>query len=104
MTTESPVIEKRKTTTTKRTIKEPSKYKVIVLNDDFTPMEFVIAMFITVFNYDQGRAHQTTMEIHHRGSAVAGIYSHEIAEQKCLDATNMARDHGYPLVIKTEEV
>jgi len=101
MTTEAPVIEKRKTTS--RNIKEPSKYKVIVLNDDFTPMEFVVAMFMTIFNYDQNRAHNTTLEIHHQGSAVAGVYSYEVAEQKCIDASQMAKNHGYPLVIKAEE-
>lgn len=104
MTTESPVIEKSKTTTTKRILKEPSKYKVVVLNDDFTPMEFVIAMFIAVFNYDRTKAYQATIKIHTEGSAIAGVYSHEIAEQKCLDATQMARDNNYPLVVKTEEV
>lgn len=103
MTNEVPVIEKRKTTTTKRVLKEPSKYKVIVMNDDVTPMEFVVAMFMTVFNYDQTKAHQTTLQIHQQGSAVAGVYSHEIAEQKCLDATHMAREHGHPLIIKAEE-
>ena len=100
MTTDSQIIEKKKTTT--RIPKEPGKYKVIVLNDDKTPVEFVVAMFIQVFKHSQGEALELTMKIHNEGSAVAGIYTHEIAEQKIADATNLARGHGFPLILKAE--
>jgi ATP-dependent Clp protease adaptor protein ClpS len=94
------IIEKK--TTTSRKIKEPSKYKVIVCNDDVTPMEFVVAMLVAVFNHEERQAISLTLAIHNKGSAVAGIYSYEIAEQKVIDATNMAKLNGYPLVLKAE--
>ena len=99
MTTDT-VIEKKTTTT--RKVKEPSKYKVIVCNDDVTPVEFVVAMLVAVFNHEERQALNLTLAVHNKGSAVAGIYSFEIAEQKVLDATEMARLHGYPLVVKAE--
>ena len=88
--------------TTKNRIKEPSKYKVVVLNDDYTPMDFVVAMFIEVFRHSESAAVDLTKKIHIEGSAVAGIYTYEVAEQKGLDATNLARDNGHPLQIKVE--
>jgi ATP-dependent Clp protease adaptor protein ClpS len=87
----------------KRKFKEPKKYKVVVLNDDYTPMEFVIAMLMTVFKHGESQAIALTQKIHVEGSAVAGVYSHEIAEQKALDATELARGHGHPLVLKVAE-
>lgn len=94
------VIEKKKVTVKK--LQEPSRYKVIVCNDDVTPVEFVIAMLMTVFNYSEKDALELTVNVHNQGSAVAGIYTYEIAEQKGIDGTNMARSHGYPLIIKVE--
>lgn len=96
----TPTLEKKKQTT--RQLKEPNKFKVVVCNDDVTTMEFVVAMLMTVFRYDQEDAIELTSKIHHKGSAVAGVYSFEIAEQKALDGTNMARLNNYPLIIKVE--
>jgi ATP-dependent Clp protease adaptor protein ClpS len=100
MTIETPVLEKKKVTT--RLPKEPGKFNVIVCNDDVTPVEFVVAMLVTVFGHSQGIALNLTLSIHNEGSAVAGTYTYEIAEQKVLDATQMARTHGYPLIVKAE--
>lgn len=88
--------------TTKIRIKEPSKYKVLVLNDDYTPMDFVVAMFMEIFKHNQDAAIGLTVKIHNEGSAVAGIYTHEVAEQKGIDATSLARECGHPLQIKVE--
>jgi ATP-dependent Clp protease adaptor protein ClpS len=99
MTTDT-VIEK-KTTTTRR-IKEPGKFKVVVCNDDVTPVEFVITMLIAIFKHEEQHALQLTRQIHNNGSAVVGTYSFEIAEQKAVDGINMARANGFPLVIKVE--
>jgi ATP-dependent Clp protease adaptor protein ClpS len=88
--------------TTKSRIKEPKKFKVVILNDDFTPMDFVIAVLVTIFKHPEADAHRLTLQIHNEGAAVAGIYSHEIAEQKGLETTNIARDNGHPLQIKIE--
>ena len=84
-------------------IRVPKKYKVIIMNDDVTPMEFVIAMLMAVFKHTQDASVDITIKIHNEGSAVAGVYTYEIAEQKCIDATHLARENGYPLVIKAEE-
>jgi ATP-dependent Clp protease adaptor protein ClpS len=100
MTTEAPVIEEKQTV--KKKFKEPKKYNVVVMNDNFTPMEFVIAMLMTIFKHDQNRAVDITLKIHNDGSAVAGSYSHEIAEQKSADAIKMARSHGHPLLVKVD--
>jgi ATP-dependent Clp protease adaptor protein ClpS len=84
-------------------IKEPGKYKVVVCNDDVTPMEFVIVMLMTIFKHKQDSATDLTLKIHNDGRAIAGVYTYEIAEQKGIDATSLSREHGYPLVIKVEE-
>jgi ATP-dependent Clp protease adaptor protein ClpS len=83
-------------------VKEPGKFKVIVCNDDVTPIEFVISMLIAVFRHTEKSALELTLSIHNSGSAIAGTFTFEVAEQKALDATNLARSHGYPLIIKVE--
>jgi ATP-dependent Clp protease adaptor protein ClpS len=81
---------------------KPSRYKVILVNDDSTPMEFVIALLIKTFRHSENDAVQLTMRVHNEGSAVAGIYTYEVAEQKGMEGTNLARQNGYPLVLKVE--
>ena len=83
-------------------ILEPGRFKVVLYNDDSTPMEFVIALLIKIFRHSEESAVHLTMKVHNDGSAVAGVYTHEIAEQKGLESSNLARQHGYPLVIKVE--
>jgi ATP-dependent Clp protease adaptor protein ClpS len=81
----------------------PGKYKVVVHNDNVTPMEFVIDMLMKIFNHNEEVSKKLTMEIHNDGAGIAGVFSYEIAEQKGIEATLMARQHGYPLAIKIEE-
>jgi ATP-dependent Clp protease adaptor protein ClpS len=100
MTTET-VIEKKRQTV--RQIKEPNKFKVIVCNDDVTPIEFVIAMLVTIFKCTPTEAYEITLKVHNTGSAVAGIYPFEIAEQKAMDGIDMARQNDFPLILKLEE-
>jgi ATP-dependent Clp protease adaptor protein ClpS len=88
---------------TKEKNKEPPRYKVIVLNDNVTTMDFVVALLVMVFKHNEATAVELTMQIHNSGSAVAGVYTHEIAEQKVIDATSMARNNGFPLIIKAEQ-
>ena len=83
-------------------LQPPKLWKVVLLNDDKTPMEFVIEVLTGIFKHAQDRAKDITLEIHNTGSAVAGIYTHEIAEQKGLDSTQAARQNGFPLVITIE--
>jgi len=94
------IIEKDEVTD--RELKEPPKYKVLVLNDDVTPMEFVIVMLMKIFKHNEDTAYDLTMHIHNNGSAVAGIYSHEVAEQKIVDATALAKANNFPLKLKAE--
>jgi ATP-dependent Clp protease adaptor protein ClpS len=81
----------------------PGKYKVILQNDNHTPMDFVIALLMQIFRHDEARAKQITLEIHNEGAGVAGVYSYEVAEQKGIESTLLARQHGWPLAIKIEE-
>lgn len=83
-------------------IKEPGKFKVIVCNDDYTPMEFVIALLMKIFRHSEESATDLTLKVHNTGSAVAGVYTYDIAEQKTVDATELARFSGWPLVLKIE--
>lgn len=81
----------------------PHLWAVIILNDDKTPMDFVIHLLQSVFNYSTEDATDLTLEVHESGSGVAGSYSYEIAEQLGLEATQLARDNGYPLKIQIKE-
>jgi ATP-dependent Clp protease adaptor protein ClpS len=87
----------------KRTVKEPSKYNVIMLNDDATPMEWVISVLKEIFKHSNKDAEALTMKIHNEGSAVVGTYKYEVAEQKSIEAVNASRNHGFPLQLKIEE-
>lgn len=84
-------------------IEEPGFYKVILLNDDVTPMEFVIDLLQRVFRHDLSTSTDITMTIHNEGSGIAGVYSFEIAEQKSIEATIQSRNFGFPLQIKIEK-
>lgn len=85
------------------TVKEPGKYNVIFLNDDVTPMEWVIEVLVNIFKYSQENATELTLEVHNDGSAVVGTYSYEIAEQKCAEVITASRNHGFQLQVKVEE-
>jgi len=84
-------------------IKEPGKYKVIMLNDDQTPMEWVIGILCEIFKHSSETARDITMSIHNDGSAVVGIYTFEIAESKAVETTDSSREHGFPLRVKLEK-
>jgi ATP-dependent Clp protease adaptor protein ClpS len=87
----------------KVTVSEPKNWKVIFLNDDSTPMEFVISLLVEVFKHSHDNAKDITLQVHETGSGIAGIYSFEIAEAKAVESTNLARQNGFPLQIKLEE-
>ena len=84
-------------------LQPPKLWKVIFLNDDQTPMELVIDLLTGIFKHNESKAKDITLEIHETGSAVAGIYAFEIAEQKGIEATGVARQHGSPLRITVEQ-
>ncbi len=81
----------------------PKNYKVIMLNDDTTPMEFVISILTLIFKHTEETAKKIMLTIHEEGSAVVGIYTYEIAEQKALEATTLSRDNGFPLQLRLEQ-
>jgi ATP-dependent Clp protease adaptor protein ClpS len=81
---------------------EPRKFKVIILNDDKTPMDFVMDVLMNIYHHDQARSQDLTIKIHTEGSAVVGVYPYEIAEQKGIETTQIARQAGYPLNVKIE--
>ena len=87
----------------KKEIKEPSKYHVVMLNDDTTPMEWVIEVLKEIFRHSDADAEALTMTIHNDNAAVIGTYKYEIAEQKVIETTNASRSHGFPLALKIEE-
>jgi ATP-dependent Clp protease adaptor protein ClpS len=87
----------------KVTVSEPKRWKVILLNDDSTPMEFVISLLIEIFKHTPDTAKDIMLQVHETGSGVAGMYSFEIAEAKAVEATTQARTNGFPLQIKLEE-
>lgn len=78
-------------------LKEPRRYKVIIHNDDFTTMEFVVRVLTAVFYKSATEAETLMMTVHKSGWAVVGIYSYDIAKSKINKATAMARNEGYPL-------
>lgn len=84
-------------------LKGPGKYHVIMLNDDSTPMEFVIEILMTIFRKSYEEASEVMMQVHEQGRGIAGTYSYEVAEQKSIETTNDARAHGYPLDVTLEE-
>ena len=84
-------------------VSEPKRWKVILLNDDSPPMDFVISMLMEVFKHTADTAKEVMLEVHQTGSGIAGIYSFEIAEAKAVETTNQARTNGHPLQIKLEE-
>ena len=83
-------------------LQPPSYYNVIFLNDNVTTMDFVIAILVSVFNYSDVDAMDVTQKIHEQGSAVVATYPYEIAEQKALETTLLARNNNYPLTVKIE--
>lgn len=84
-------------------IKQPKRYKVVFLNDDTTPMEFVVNVLMDIFKHTEDTAKDITMQIHEEGSGVVGVYTYEIAEQKAVETTTLARNHGFQLQIRVEE-
>jgi ATP-dependent Clp protease adaptor protein ClpS len=81
---------------------EPPMFKIIYLNDNATPMEFVIETLIESFDYTAQTAEKITMDIHEAGSAVVAVLPYEIAEQKGIEVTVQARNNNYPLQVKLE--
>lgn len=82
----------------------PPEYKVIFYNDNVTTADFVCEVLITMFGYNEAEAEEITNKIHNEGSAIVAILPYELAEQKAVEVTVIAKSNGYPLNIKIEPV
>jgi len=87
----------------KQTLASPNKYMVIFLNDNVTPMEYVIQVLLAFYSKTTEEANDITVEVHEKGRSIAGMYSYEVAEQKCIETVTDARKHNYPLDVVMEE-
>ena len=81
----------------------PDKYNVVVLNDNMTPMEWVVSVLEQIFKHSNKTANDIMLKVHNEGSAVVGTYSYEIAEQKAGEATTVSRQQGFPLTFKLDK-
>ena len=84
-------------------LKPPKQYKVIVINDDYTPMEFVVEVLMTYFAMDDAKATRVMMSVHTKGKGICGIFSHEIAETKVDQVNEYSRLNQHPLMCAMEE-
>ena len=87
---------------TRVNVKEPKRYKVIMHNDDFTSMEFVIFVLMNIFNKNEMEANDLMMKVHKGGSAMVGTYSYDIARSKVEETTLLARQEGFPFKVTME--
>ena len=90
-------------TRTKTELKEPSLYNVVFHNDDYTPMEFVVAVLIQLFDKTQEESESLMLEIHNKGRGVAGTFTFEIASTKKSETEWFAKQNGHPLKITLKE-
>ena len=90
-------------TATKPKTKRPPLYKVLLLNDDFTPMEFVVHVLERFFGLNHAQAFEIMLTVHKKGVAVVGVFSHEIAETKVAQVMDFARRHQHPLQCTMEK-
>jgi ATP-dependent Clp protease adaptor protein ClpS len=84
-------------------VKQPPLYKVVLLNDDFTPMDFVIQILELFFSLSHEKATQIMLHVHTRGKGVCGVFSHEIAETKVNQVNQYSRSNQHPLLCDMEE-
>jgi ATP-dependent Clp protease adaptor protein ClpS len=88
---------------TKQTVKRPNLYRVVLLNDDYTTMEFVVHVLESVFHKPPAEAYRIMMQVHTQGKGVCGVYPYEVAETKVATVEELARQEGFPLRASMEE-
>ena len=88
---------------TKAKTKKPSMYSVLLLNDDYTPMEFVVLVLESVFNKKEEEATQIMLHVHKNGVGVCGIFTYEVAEAKCKNVMDLSKKHEHPLQCTMEK-
>ncbi len=83
-------------------VERPKLYKVLLLNDDYTPREFVVTVLKAVFRISDDQAYRVMITAHRKGSCVVAVYTRDIAETKATEGTDAGRQAGYPLMFSTE--
>ena len=84
-------------------VKQPPLYRVVLINDDYTPMEFVVDILESIFGMERTRATQVMLEVHTKGKGVCGVFNFEIAETKVAQVMSVAKQHQHPLLCTMEE-
>jgi len=84
-------------------VERPRLHKVILVNDDFTPREFVVLVLKAIFRMNESHAYKVMMTAHQKGACVIAVYTRDVAETKAKEATDMGRSKGYPLYFTTEK-
>ena len=84
-------------------LKQPSLYRVVLINDDYTPMEFVVHVLETFFRMSREKATQVMLHVHTRGVGVCGVFTRDIAETKVAQVNDFSREHHHPLLCTMEE-
>lgn len=87
---------------TKPETKKPELYRVLLLNDDYTTMDFVVQILETIFNKPPAEAYRIMMAVHTQGKGLCGVYPHEVAETKVASVIDLARTNGFPLLAAME--
>lgn len=90
-------------TETQKTVKKPPLYKVLLHNDDYTTMEFVVYILESVFHKSEAAAVRIMLAVHQQGLGIAGVYTYEIAEAKVNKVSQLAKSHDFPLLCTLEE-
>lgn len=90
-------------TATRPEVRRPPRFKVVLYNDDYTPMEFVVDILESIFGMQRTQATQVMLEVHTKGKGVCGVYNHEIAETKVAQVLGIAQQHQHPLLCEMEE-
>ncbi len=88
---------------TRPKLQKPPMFKVVLLNDDYTPMEFVVHILESIFGHDREKATQIMLHVHTRGKGVCGTYTRDVAETKVVQVNNYARENEHPLLCDMEE-
>ena len=91
------------TTKTRSKAQRPPLWKVILLNDDYTPREFVVLVLKAVFRMNESHAYRVMMTAHQKGACVIAVYTRDVAETKAKEATELGKSKGYPLYFTTEK-
>jgi len=85
-------------------LKRPPMYRVVLMNDDYTPMDFVVEVLMIFFSMDQEKATQIMLAVHTQGKGVCGIYTRDVAETKAAQVNQYSRDNKHPLLCEVESV